>query len=104
MQERDNLSMALRDNIFWKTAEGGAAGAARVHNSGNSRIYATLVRMDPQPGKAFKYMSMEIDQAGGNNRPRHFNHAPRLCRGDLRCDARDFALLDRYVMNAVQAG
>src|SRR5215472_7859620 len=104
MQEGDNLRVALRDNISRETAEGGTSGAACVNDGGDACIYPALVRMDTQSGEAFKHMSMQIDQAGSDNRPRHLDHAPRFSRCDLRFDARDFALLNGYVLNAVKAG
>jgi hypothetical protein len=58
MQEGDNLGVAVGDDMAREPFEGGAAGAARVHQRRDSRLHARLVGMDAETGEAFEDMNV----------------------------------------------
>src|SRR5205807_10076109 len=99
---RDNFSMALRNNVIGEAGEGGTSGATGVDNRSDSRIHAGLVRMDSQSGKTLEDVSVQVDQTGRDYGSGHLDHPPRLLRRNLSFDVRNFSLLDRDILNAVE--
>jgi hypothetical protein len=104
MQERNNLRVTLWDDIFGEAAEGGTSGAASVNDSGHAGKDAALVWMNSQAGEAFKYVGMQIDEAGCDDCSRHLDYAACCFGRNLRFDTCDLPLFNRYVLHALESG
>jgi hypothetical protein len=102
VQKRDNLGMAMRQDMARETLEGGAPGTARVNDRGNACVHAGDIGIHAEAGESFEDVSVKIDQTRRHDETLCVDHAPRLFIGNARRDSRDHALLDRNIVNAAQ--
>src|SRR5688500_11853425 len=83
--------------------KGRAPRAASVHERGDSGVDAPQVGVDAIAGEALEDMRMQVNQAGGNDRPGDLQDARRLLAGDRWRDLRYGAVLDCNVVSSVKA-
>src|SRR5271169_607864 len=86
MQEGNYLGMAMRQDMTREPLEGGAAGAARIHDRRDARMYARDIGIDPEPGEPLEHVSVKIDQAGCEETAVHLDYAACLLARDRRRD------------------
>ena len=89
--------------MAWEAGEGRTSGAASIHDSGDASVDTPQVGMHTGAVNPFEDVSMQVNQARGDDFARHLQDARGLLARDRRRDARNRAILDCNIVDAVQA-
>jgi hypothetical protein len=104
MHERNNFRVTMRHDVSWETFERRASRTARINDRRDARVYSTHVRIDAESRARFENVRVQIDHSGRDDRARRLYDAPCLLARYRLCYMRNLAILDRDVVDTVQAG
>ena len=104
-QERIDLRLRRLDNEMAEARQRHARRAALVDQRGDAGAHADHVGVQAKaPGDILINVSVRVDQAGQHQLAGDVDHLARAGRQDRRFDCGDFAVADRNVANAIDAG
>jgi hypothetical protein len=104
MQERNDLGVAMRNDVARESRERRRAGAARIDDGGDAGIHAADVRVYSHAAESLEDVRVQVDQAGRDDLAGHLDRLRRLGRGDVLRDASNLSVFHGSVRNPIDAG
>jgi len=102
VEKRDDLGMAVRDDVAGEGAEGGCPRAAGIHDRRDSGVDTGEVGVDAGAADAIEDVCVQVDQAGRNDLAGDVDRPRGPGAVDIRSDTREHAVLHGDVVNAVE--